>query len=81
MILQAHWSDMTFYMKDVIWFCTLLIPLVVAYVTIYANKKRIEKLEKKTDNLKEIFSNLRVTMVELKLEILEEVRKIFNNNK
>ena len=41
-------------------------------------KERMEKLEEKTDNLKEIFGNLRVTMVELKLEILEEVRKIFN---
>lgn len=81
MILLNHWTDMTFHMKDVIYIGGIIFSAAVAYATITSNKRRIEKLEKKTDNLKEVFSNLRVTMVEIKLEILEEVRKIFNGKK
>ena len=69
---------MTFHLKDMIYIGTIVFSVAIAYSTIKSNKKRIEKLEKKTDGLKEVFSNLRVTMVEMKLEILEEVRKLFN---
>jgi len=81
MIILSHWSDMTFHIKDVIYIGGIIFSAAVAYATIKSNRKRIEKLEKKTENLKEIFTNLRITMVELKLEILEEVRKLFNGKK
>ena len=80
-ILLTSWTDMTFSAKDVLYLGGIIFSAAIAWQTIRSNKKRINKLEEKTDNLKEIFSNLRVTMVEIKLEILEEVRKIFNGKK
>jgi len=81
MLILSHWTDMTFHLKDMIYIGSIVFSAAIAYGTIKSNKRRIEKLEKKTDNLKEIFTNLRITMVELKLEILEEVRKLFNGRK
>lgn len=80
MLILAHWADMTFHIKDVIYIGSIIFSAAIAYTTIKNNKKRIEKLEKKTDNLKEIFSNFRVEMAKMKFEIIEEVRKIFNGN-
>lgn len=81
MLILAHWSDMTFHIKDVIYLGGIIFSAAVAYATIKSNRKRIEKLEKKTENLKEIFTNLRVEMAKMKFEIIEEVRKIFNGKK
>ena len=81
MLLLNHWADMTFHLKDMLYLGGILFSAAIAYATIQSNKRRIEKLEKKTESLKEVFTNLRVAMVELKLEIIEEVRKIFNGKK
>lgn len=78
MILLTHWADMTFSIKDVIYLGGIIFSIAIAYGTIASNKKRINKLEEKTDNLKEVFTNLRVQIAELKSAILAEVRKMVN---
>ena len=81
MLILDHWSDMTFHMKDVIYLGGIVFSAAVAYTTIRSNKRRIEKLEKKTDNLKEVFSNFKVELVKMKYEIIEVMTKIFNRKK
>lgn len=80
-ILLTHWADMTFHIKDVLYIGGIIFSAAIAYGTIKSNKKRIEKLEKKTENLKEIFTNFKVQMAEMKFEIIEAVQKIFNGKK
>ncbi len=75
---------MTFSMKDVVW----LIPLVEAYMTIWANKKRIEKVEKNTeikdrvaileqkyDDFKDNFGKLELQLAKLRFEIVKDIVK------
>jgi len=83
---------MTFHLKDMITLIGLISIAVGSYTTIKINnkrildenkemKKRMDNLEKKNDDLKEIFGNFKVEMAKMKFEIIEAVTKIFNGKK
>ena len=91
-ILLTSWTDMTFSSKDVLYICWFVIQLAWVYFTIKSNKKeigelreRIAILEKKNDDFKDDFSELKIQLAKLRFEIVKdviyEVRKIFGNKK
>lgn len=97
-LLLDHWSDMTFHLKDVMYICSVLFIVAGAWFVQKNNtdriekleentevKSRLDKLEKKYDDVNKNFGNLEVQIAKLRFEIVKdviyEVRKIFGNKK
>ncbi len=97
-LLLDHWTDMTFHLKDVGFLIVVLSQAIWLYQTTKSNKKeigelkknteikaRIAALEKKNDDFKDDFSELKIQLAKLRFEIVKdviyEVRKIFGNKK